>query len=62
MKKVVEGERIPFKTKRIKRLLRKVKRAEREFTKVRMLLLFELGKEMDKDSIREGTKYEKTLA
>ncbi len=45
--------------KKIKRLLRKVKKAREESTKERMLLLLELGKEMDEDNVKKGNRYDK---
>ncbi len=46
LKKVVEGERNPSREKRIKRLQRKIKKAEKEMTEEKILLFFELGKEL----------------
>ena len=42
--------------------MKKVKEARKESSQVRMLLLFDLGKEMGKDKIKGGNKYDKSLA
>ena len=47
--------------KRIKKLLKKVKKARGKVTKERMLLFFVLEKEMGEDRVKEGKKYDKTL-
>ncbi len=50
-----------FRTKRIKKLEKKVHKARKESTKARMLFLFELEKELEEDyNIREN-KYDKHL-
>ena len=43
-------------------MIKKVKEAREESTKERMLLFFELGKEMGKDRVNGGNKFDKTLA
>jgi len=42
--------------------MKKVKEAREESTKERMLLSFELGKEIGENRINEGNKHNKTLA
>jgi len=42
--------------------MKKVKEVRKESSQVRMLLLFDLGKEMGKDKIKGGNKYDKSLA
>jgi len=46
LKKVVKGERNPSRMKRIKKLIRKIKETSRELIEDKMLLFFELGKEL----------------
>ena len=58
LKKVEERGKNLFKKKKIKRLLRKVKKVREEFTKERMLLLLEFGKEIGEDNIKKGNKYD----
>ena len=60
--KVEEINKNPSQKKRIKRLIKKVKKAREESTKERMLLSFELGKEMGEDRAKGGNKHDKTLA
>ena len=62
MKKIEARRRNPFHKKKIKKLIKKVKEAREESSKERMLLLFELGKEMEEDRMKGGNKYNKTLA
>ncbi len=59
---MVETSRNPFWKKRIKKLLKKVKEAREKSTKKRMLLSFELEKEIGEDRVNGGKKYDKTLA
>ena len=42
--------------------MKKVREAREKSTKERMLLLFELEKEMREDRMNGGNKYDKTLA
>ena len=42
--------------------MKKVKNAREKSMKDRMLLLFELGKKMEKDRMKEENKFDKTLA
>src|SRR6266498_994011 len=60
--KVKETSRNPSQKKRITKLMKKVKKAKEESSKKRMLLFFELGKEMGEDKAKGGNKYDKTLA
>ncbi len=62
MKKVKEWSRNPSQKKKIKKLIKKVKEAKEESSKERMLLLFELGKEIGEDKTKGESKYDKTLA
>jgi len=62
LEKVIEDKRGLSRIKKIKKLLKKVQRARGELTKIRMLLLFELEKELDEDIVKKGQKYDKILA
>ena len=41
--------------------MKKIKEAREELSKDRMLLLFELEKEIEEDRMKGGSKYDKTL-
>ncbi len=60
--KVEERSKILSWKKKIKKLMKKVKEAREESLKERMLLFFELGKEIGEDKTKRGSKYDKTLA
>ena len=60
--KVEETSSKPSRKKKIKKLLKKVKEAREKLTKDKMLLLFELGKEMGEDYTKRRNKFDKTLA
>ena len=62
MVKVKETSKNLSQKKRIKKLLKKVKEIREESTKERMLLSFELGKEIKEDRVNGRNKYDKTLA
>ncbi len=47
LKRIVEKERNLSRIKRIKKLIQKIKKSKRELIEDRMLLFFELGKELD---------------
>ncbi len=51
LKKVPEGERDPSRLCRIKKLFKKLKRAKGELIEDRIILFFELGKELGDDNI-----------
>jgi len=53
LEKVIEEERDFFRTKKIKKLMKKIQRAREESIKTKMLLLFELGKELDEDVVKK---------
>jgi len=59
--KVEETSKNPSRKKRIKKLLKKVKKAREKSTKERMLLSFELEKEIGEDRVNRRKKYDKTL-
>ncbi len=61
LQKVEEGERNLSKTKRIKRLWKKIDKEKGELIKEKMLIFFELEKELGKDH-SSGNKYNKQLA
>src|SRR6266542_609333 len=56
LKKVPEGERGPSRLSRIKKLFKKLKRSEGELIGDRIILFFELGKELGDDKINVGEK------
>ncbi len=60
--KVMKGEKNLSWAKKIKKLEKKIQKARKEFTKIRMLLLFELGKKLEEDYKNGGNKYDKHLA
>ncbi len=62
MEKVIERDRDPLRRKRIKSLEKRINKTKQELTKDRMLLYFELGKELGKEYVKGGSKYNKTLA
>ncbi len=62
LKRVLEGERDPSRVKRIKKLWKKIKKAKEESTEEKMLLFFELRKELEDDNIRSRDKNERMLA
>src|SRR6266542_1674962 len=62
LKKVPEGERDPSRLGRIKKLLKKLKRAKGELLEDRIILFFELGKELGDDNIYEGEKNDRLCA
>jgi len=49
LKRMNESEKDPFRKKRVKRLLRKIRNKKGESTKDRMLTFFELSKELGDD-------------
>jgi len=59
---VKEGERNLSRTKKIKKLIKKVQKIRRELMKKRMLCFFELEKKLNKKYTRGGKKNDKTLA
>ena len=61
LKKIEARRRNPFHKKKIKKLIKKVKEVKEESSKERMLFLFELGKEIEEDKTKGGSKYDKTL-
>ena len=62
LKKVPEGERNPSRTKRIKKLWKKIKKVKEESIEDKMLLFFELGKELEDEYMQGGNKNYKTIA
>src|SRR6266540_1855960 len=62
LKRVPAGERNPFKAKRIKKLWKKIKMAKEESTEEKMLLFFELGKELEDERTQGGNKNYKLTA
>src|SRR6266542_2593166 len=62
LKRVPEGERGPSRLGRIKKLLKKLKRSKGELIEDRLILFFELGKELENDKINIGEKNDKLCA
>ena len=62
LERVTEEDGNLSREKRRKKLEKKVKKTRKEITKEKMLLLFELGKELKKDYNFGGNKYDKQLA
>src|SRR6266540_3328697 len=62
LKRVPEGERDPSRLCRIKRLFKKLKRAKGELIEDRIILFFELGKELGDDNIHVGEKNDRLCA
>src|SRR6266498_3699981 len=62
LKRVPEGERGPSRLGRIKKLLKKLKRAKGELIGDRLILFFELGKELGDEKVKEGEKNDKLCA
>src|SRR6266542_2119456 len=62
LKRIPEGERDPSRAKRIKKLWKKIKKAKKETTEEKMLLFFELGKELGDEYTLGGIKNYKITA
>jgi len=62
LKRISEEDRDPSRTKRIKKLWKKIKKAQGESMAEKMLLLFELGKELGEEYTRKGDKNYKMIA
>src|SRR6266542_2590538 len=62
LKRVPEGKRNPSRLCRIKKLFKKLKRAKGELLGDRMILFFELGKELGDDNIHVGEKNDRLCA
>src|SRR6266542_384257 len=62
LKRVSEGERNPSRLGRIKKLFKKLKKAKGELLKDRIILFFELGKELEDDKIYVGEKNDRLCA
>src|SRR6266540_799320 len=62
LRRVPEGERGPSRLGRIKKLLKKLKKSKGELMEDRIILLFELGKELGDDKICAGEKNDKLCA
>ncbi len=62
LKRVPEGERNPSRLCRIKKLLKKLKRAKGELIEVRIILFFELGKELEDEKVYVGEKNDRLCA
>ncbi len=62
LKRASEEERNPSKAKRLKKLWKKIKERKEETTEDKMLLFFELGKELGDEYTQGGNKNYKVTA
>src|SRR6266540_3542159 len=62
LKRIPEGERDPSRLRRIKKLCKKLKKAKGELIEDRIILFFELGKELGDDKIHVGEKNDRLCA
>src|SRR6266498_2022095 len=62
LKRVPGGERDPSRLCRIKKLFKKLKKAKGELMEDRIILFFELGKELKEDNIYVGEKNDRVCA
>src|SRR6266545_4623505 len=62
LKRVLEGERDPSRLRRIKKLFKKLRKAKGELIEDRIILFFELGKELGGDNISVGEKNDRLYA
>src|SRR6266542_907310 len=62
LKRISEEDRDPSRTKRMKKLCKKRKKAKEAATEEKMLLLFKLGKELGEEYERGGNKNYKMIA
>src|SRR6266498_2728814 len=62
LKRIPEGERDPSRLCRIKKLCKKLKKAKGELLEERIILFFELGKELGNDNTCVGEKNDKLCA
>src|SRR6266540_3587328 len=62
LKRVPERERGPSRLGRIKKLLKKLKKSKGELIEDRIILFFELGKELGDDKIYVGEKNDRLCA
>ena len=62
LKRIPAGERNPFRAKRIKKLWKKIGRVKEELTEDKMLLFFELGKELGEERTSSGNRNYRLIA
>ena len=62
LKRVPEGERNPSRICRIKKLFKKLRKAKGELISERILLFFELGKELGEENVHVGKKNDRLCA
>src|SRR6266542_4099027 len=62
LKRVPEGEKDPSRLGRIKKLFKKLRRTKGEVLEDRIILFFELGKELGDDNIYVGEKNDRLCA
>ena len=61
LKRVNKSEKNSFRKKNVKKLLKKIREEKGESIKDRMLIFFELNKELGEDQINGEKKYDKNL-
>src|SRR6266542_2461867 len=62
LKRVPEGERDPSRLRRIKKLFKKLRKAKGKLLENRIILFFELGKELGEEKIHVGEKNDRVCA
>src|SRR6266511_3669864 len=62
LKSVSEGERDPSRLCRIKKLFKKLKKTKGELIEERIILFFELGKELGEENVYVGEKNDRVCA
>ena len=62
LKRISEEDRDPSRTKRMKKLWKKIKKAKEESTEEKILLFFELEKELGDEYTQGGNKNHKAIA
>ena len=62
LKRIPTGEKNPSRRKRIKKLWKKIKKAKEESTEEKILLFFELEKELGEEYVLGGNKNYKITA
>ena len=60
MEKIIIDNRDPLRRKRVKSLKKKIQKLKKKSTKNKILLFFELGKELEKEYMR-GHKNDKVI-
>ncbi len=61
LKKIKEEKRDSFRQKKVKKLCKKIEELSGKSTKAKMLLLFELEKNLEEEYTKGGNKINKTI-